>query len=46
MKEAKADAMGRFMSGDVVLHFRDGYVNLVDVGEPLRATYVYKRIDA
>lgn len=43
MKEAKADSMGRFMSGDVVLHFRDGHVNLIDVGEPLKATYVYPR---
>lgn len=41
MREPVPDAMQRFIDGDVILHWRDGYVNLIDVsGDKLMAKYV------
>jgi len=33
MREPVPDTMGRFIDGSVTIHWRDGYVNLVDVSQ-------------
>lgn len=37
MVAAKPDGFGRFVRGDVVLHWKGDKVNIIDVGEPLIA---------